>query len=268
VTTDLHRLLDDLAAETASLAGLLVGLPAPRWLTATPAPGWTIADQVGHLAHFDEAAVSAATEPEAFRRDLEAAGGVDPDAIARDYRRLDPSALWDRFESARERLLEVYKGLDPAARIPWYGPPMSVASAVTARLMETWAHGQDVADALGVRREPTERLRHVAHLGVRTLGFSFALHGLVVPTEPVRVSLTSPTGGDPWTWGPAEVVDRVIGPALDFCLVVTQRRHLADTALHVAGPVAMEWMAIAQAFAGRPGEGRRPGQFRARSDNV
>ncbi len=128
--------------------------------------------------------------------------------------------------------------------------------------METWAHGQDVADALGVPREPTGRLRHIAHLGVRTFGFCFRLHGRPVPDPPVRVELTAPDGTT-WAWGPAGARDRVTGPALDFCLVVTQRRHLTDTALEVHGPVATEWISIAQAFAGAPGGGRTPGQFAA-----
>jgi uncharacterized protein (TIGR03084 family) len=134
---------------------------------------------------------------------------------------------------------------------------MSVASSATARLMETWAHGQDIADALGATREPTGRLRHIAHLGVSTRGFTFALRQRPVPGTPVRVELAAPGGGT-WAWGPDGAPDRVTGPAVDFCLVVTQRRNLADTSLTVTGPAAAEWMAIAQAFAGLPTDGRPP----------
>jgi uncharacterized protein (TIGR03084 family) len=123
--------------------------------------------------------------------------------------------------------------------------------------METWAHGQDVADALGVRRPPTARLRHVAFLGARTLGHSFATHGRTPPADPVRVELEAP-GGQRWTFGPAAAADRVVGPALDFCLLVTRRRHRADLALVATGPVADEWLDLAQAFAGPPGPGRAP----------
>ncbi len=73
----------------------------------------------------------------------------------------------------------------------------------------------------------------------------------------MRVELEAP-GGDRWTWGDQELKDVVAGPAEDFCLVVTQRRHLDDTALTVRGPLAAEWMSIAQAFAGPPTEGRPP----------
>ena len=48
----------------------------------------------------------------------------------------------------------------------------------TARLMETFAHGRDVADALGAHaRAATARLRHVCHLGVRTRGFAYLING-------------------------------------------------------------------------------------------
>jgi uncharacterized protein (TIGR03084 family) len=253
-------LADDLAAETAVLRALLADLDDAGWETATPATGWAIRDQVSHLAYFDDAAVRSATEPAAFAAELAdavAGGTVDPDRIAEQHRTLPPAKLLAWFDSSRERLITVFRGLQPGVRLPWFGPPMSAASSLTARIMETWAHGQDVADALGATREPTSRLRHVAHIGVRALPFSYAVRGREVPAEPVRVELTAP-GGELWTWGPGDAADRVTGPALDFCLLVTQRRHRADTALVASGEVAQEWLGIAQAFAGPPGPGREP----------
>ncbi len=259
---DTAALIDDLAAETAALREVIDPLPDMAWQQQTPASGWTVSDQVSHLAYFDEAAITAATDPESFTElaRLAAASGLDPDAITRQYRDLSPAALRDWFAAARAGLLSAYAGLDPAQRLPWYGPSMSVASSLTARLMETWAHGQDIADAVGVRRKPTARLRHVAHIGVGARPYSFAAHGLPVPAEAVRVELTGPAG-ERWTWGPADAPDRVTGLALDFCLLVTQRRHRDDVAVEAAGPGAVQWLAIAQAFAGPPGAGRAPGQF-------
>ncbi|GAA3223096.1 TIGR03084 family metal-binding protein [Pseudonocardia petroleophila] len=256
---DMHRLADDLAAESAVLRVLLDDLDDAGWEAPTPAAGWAVRDQVSHLAHFDAAAVRSATDPDAFHADLaeRAASGVDPDAIAAGYRHLAPAALLAWFDEARARLIAVFGDLDPGLRVPWYGPPMSAASSLTARIMETWAHGQDVADTVGVVREPTDRLRHVAHIGVRALPFSYLLRERPVPEVPVRVELVAPVG-ELWTWGPEDAADRVTGPALDFCLLVTQRRHRDDTALEVSGPVATEWLTIAQAFAGVPGEGRAP----------
>jgi uncharacterized protein (TIGR03084 family) len=127
--------------------------------------------------------------------------------------------------------------------------------------METWAHGQDVRDAAGAAPEVSGRLRHVAHIGVRARPFSYAVRNLDMPDVPVDVVLDAPDG-DTWSWGPGDAADRVSGPAVDFCLVVTQRRHRDDTSLAVTGPAAEEWIGIAQAFAGARGPGRDPGQFR------
>jgi uncharacterized protein (TIGR03084 family) len=260
VAADLGGLLADLTAETRVLEDLLEPLDAAAWQRPTPSPGWTIHDQVSHLAYFDETATLAATDPDRFRAeaDVGALGPGFPDEIAARYRKLPEAELLSWFLGARTGYVAALRGLGPRDRLPWYGPDMSAASSVTARLMETWAHGQDIADALGAVREPTSRLRHVAHLGVRTFGFSFQLNGRPVPLTPVRVELAAPDAGT-WTWGPADAPDRVTGPALDFCLVVTQRRNLADTRLRVTGPAATEWMSLAQAFAGAPGPGREPG---------
>lgn len=144
-----------------------------------------------------------------------------------------------------------FRSRGPKERIPWFGPDMSTRSFATARLMETWSHGQDVADAVGAPWLPTDRLRHVAHIGVTTRGWSYFVRGETPPEGDVRIELTAPSG-ESWTWGPDEAADRVTGPALDFCLVVTQRRHQTDTALRTEGELAAGWIAIAQAFAGEP----------------
>jgi uncharacterized protein (TIGR03084 family) len=265
---DLEALIEDLAAETAALRAIVDRLADADWLLPTPAPGWTIADQISHLAYFDQMAVTSATDPDAFAAnvaELTAHGVVDPDAIAAQHRHLTPAQLREWFGRARGQVLSVFAGLDPTARVPWFGPPMSVASAVTARLMETWAHGQDIADTVGAERERTHRLRHVAHIGVGARAFSYVARGLPAPADPVRVELLAPSG-ELWTWGPPDASDRVTGAALDFCLLVTQRRHRADTAVTAQGPVAGQWLTIAQAFAGPPGAGRAPGQFAAATE--
>jgi uncharacterized protein (TIGR03084 family) len=258
---DLGRILADLSDETRALDRLLADLEPSSWKLPTPAAGWSIADQVSHLSYFDEAAVQAATQPEDFRREADALMALSADFaadIAVRFRGFSGIELLDWFRAARARLLATFAPFDGSARLPWYGPPMSMASAVTARLMETWAHGQDVADALGVPYPVTTRLHHIAHLGVRTFGFAFQLHGLEVPTEPLRVTLGAPDGTE-WSWGEPDAAEQVSGTALDFCLVVTQRRHRDDTDLVATGPLGARWLQLAQAFAGPPGRGRDPG---------
>jgi uncharacterized protein (TIGR03084 family) len=256
---DVGALVADLADEGAALDDLVAELPAASWEAATPSPGWTIAHQIAHLGWTDEIALLAATDPDAFAAAVDAlahgaATAVDDAAVAAANR---PSAeLLTWWRDGRARLADVLTDLPAGEKMPWFGPPMGAASMATARLMETWAHGQDVADALGVERQPTDRLRHVAHIGVRARNYAYVVNGLTPPAVEFRVELTAPSG-ETWTWGPDDATQRVSGRALDFCLLVTQRRHRDDLAVTAQGSDAEHWLTIAQAFAGPPGAGRK-----------
>ena len=254
-------ILDDLAAETDSLVAVVEGLEAgPEGIDRmTPSEPWTVRDQISHLAGFDMKARIAATEPERFMAELEADFADGGDALMESHfaagRGLSPADVVEWWTRERRALIAAFRSLDPAKRIPWYGPPMKTRSSAEARLMETWALGVDVVDALGVNRPPTDRLFHVAELGVKTFRFSFQNRGMDVPETRVRVELTGPSGAVR-TWNP-DSSDSVVGLVEDFCLVVAQRRHVADTTLQVSGPVATAWMTNAQVFAGPPGPGRK-----------
>jgi uncharacterized protein (TIGR03084 family) len=245
---DLTLLLDDLQAEQEAVDSLVAGVDLSR---PSAAAGWTVGDCLGHLWFFDREATKALRDPDAFNAGLHLIA-TDPDGYMAstldEARALGPD-LPQRAREQRRELVQALREADPATKVPWYGPPMSPASFATARLMEYWAHGQDIADGLGVKRTPTARLKHICHLGVRTRGFSYAAHGLTPPTSEVFVTLSAPDG-DTWNWGDPGSPDRVEGPAVDFCLVVTQRRLVDDTGLVVSGDGARQWMQIAQAFAG------------------
>ena len=259
--TDAATLLADLAAEGDDLDALVAELPAAEWGRPTPATGWTIAHQIGHLAWTDDVALLAATDAEAFAAQLQAALpriATYVDDAAAEGAAIPPAELLARWRAGRAALAGALADVPPGTKLPWFGPPMSPTSMATARLMETWAHGQDVADALAIARTPTARLRHIAHIGVRTRDFAYAVNDRTPPAEPFRVELTGP-GGDTWAWGPEDAAQRVTGPALDFCLRVTQRRHRDDLALVAVGADADAWLDIAQAFAGPPGTGRPAG---------
>ena len=260
--TDIAELTTDLTAESADLDDMVAALDEAGWATPTPADGWTVAHQIAHLAWTDRVALLATTDPEQFTETLRSAA-ADPagyvDQVAAEGAGVPAPALLADWRRGRTELTDALLAVPAGVKLPWFGPPMSAVSMATARLMETWAHGQDVADALGVTRIPTARLRHVAHIGVRTVGFAFAVHSRPAPPE-FRVQLAGPSG-ESWTWGPETASDRITGPALDFCLLVTQRRHPDDLDLTVTGEHAIEWVPIAQAFAGMPGPGRKAGQF-------
>lgn len=258
--TDAVAVFDDLKAEGADLDRLVAELPGPDWATPTPAPGWTIAHQIAHLTWTDDRTVLAATDPGGFAEEVSRAaarphGYVEEGAAT--GAAAPPGELLRRWRRSRAAVLEALLRVPTGHRLPWYGPPMSAASMATARLMETWAHGLDIADTLGVRREPTARLRHIARLAVRTRDFAYQVRGETPPAEPFRVEVTGPDGAL-WTYGPADARQRITGPALDLCLIATQRRHRADLALGAEGPDADHWLDIAQAFAGLPGAGRKP----------
>ncbi|MFC7360084.1 TIGR03084 family metal-binding protein [Nocardioides astragali] len=256
MTEVLTQVLADLAAEGDRLEALVAGLDDDGWRTPTPAVGWDVATQVAHLTWTDEVALAAATDKDAW-------DAVVLEAIADPGGYVDRCAyslarepdLLDRWRAARTDLRKALGAHPRGEKMPWFGPPMSATSMATARLMETWAHGLDVHEALGAPVEDTDRIRHVAHLGVRTRSFAFSVHGLEAPSEEFRIDLVAPSG-DVWSWGPENAAQTLTGSAGDFCRLVTQRVHRADTDLVAAGADVDRWLDIAQAFAGQPGEGR------------
>ena len=251
----------DLADEQEALDGLVANLDETGWQTATPSEGWNVADQISHLAYFDEKAAQTVTDPQGFSAMVaELMASEDPwgleDEIMARGRAMEGSELLKWWRAARAELSEAMGGADPNQRLPWYGPPMKAYSSAQARLMENWAHGQDVAEALGVEYPASDRIYHVAELGIKTFSWSFHNRGLEVPEERVRVALRG-SSGRTWVWNDSASAC-VTGPLRDFCLVVTQRTHVDDTRLVIEGDLAARWMRIAQAYAGPPGPGRLP----------
>lgn len=248
----------DLRAESDDLDAIVAGLTDEGWRTPTPAPGWTIAHQIAHLLWTDRVAVVSVTDEAGFA-DLLTEAAKNPtgfvDAGAEELAALPAAELLAQWRATRTRLHDELPRVVDGRKLPWFGPPMGAASMATARLMETWAHGLDVADALGVSRVPSARLRSIAHIGVRTRDFAFTVHGLTPPADPFLVELHAPDGST-WSWGPADAAQRVTGSAEDFCMLVTQRRPRADLDVTAIGDDAARWLTIAQAFAGPPGAGR------------
>jgi len=254
----------DLKAEYQDLGALAGLLGHQQWQLHSAFYGWTPWDEIAHLCYFDQTSLQSATDPEGFARDAKTlmsriARGEEISAVARAaFGHLDGPALLGYWRQCYERLVEVLARLDAKARLPWYGPPMSARSFAAARLMETWAHGQDVWDVVRRKRPATARLKHIAHIGVMTFGWTFVNRGLTVPAVVPGVELAAPDGGT-WTWGDASGSDFVRGAAEDFCLLVTQRRHLDDTGLQYSPGAVQQWLSKAQCFAGPPADGPAPG---------
>ena len=200
----MKELSKDLDDEGKVLDQMIDGLDEAGWRSVTPFDGWTVHDEISHLAYFDRLARISATDEKRFQEVIgELAADMDNffDNTLAPGRAMSSADLLAWWRRERKAMAQAFSTLDPKARVPWY-LPMSAKSSATARLMETWAHGQDVADVLKVDRQPTHRLRHIAHIGVATLGWSFVNRGLEPPTTPVRVVLTGPSG-ETWQWGGA-----------------------------------------------------------------
>jgi uncharacterized protein (TIGR03084 family) len=260
----MQRICQDLLDEYQALAALCDTLTSAQWRQPTHFHGWSAWDEIAHLCYFDETGLQSTTDPHAFN---EAAlplakrlyAGDQISAIARErYAHLDGPALLAHWRDLHTALVQALAHCDPKDRLPWYGPPMGARSFASARLMETWAHGQDVWDLVKRERPRTSRLKHIAHLGVTTFKWTFVNRQLPVPDVLPCVTLIAPDG-ESWVWNETSNTHVVQGSAHDFCLLVTQRRHLHDTSLQYQGEGVREWLLMAQCFAGPPADGPMAG---------
>ncbi|MBM7774518.1 uncharacterized protein (TIGR03084 family) [Actinokineospora baliensis] len=252
-----------LEQEADQVDRLLAGLEAPRWALPTPAPGWTISHQVAHLAATFRLAGLAAADPAAFTA-LAATLSPDFDAnvahAMRPFLADPPEVLLQRWREERANAVVALAAVPADQVVPWLVRPLPPGVLAAAGMMELFGHGQDIADALGARREVTDRLGHLVGFAVRTWDFGYLARGATAPDEPFRFEITGPSGVV-WDFGPADAANRITGPAEDFCLLVTRRRHHSDLAVRAEGEAAVRWLEIAQAYRGPAGQGRAPGQF-------
>ncbi|MFI6574904.1 TIGR03084 family metal-binding protein [Nocardiopsis sp. NPDC050513] len=265
VITELPAVIDDLAAEAAQIDALVADLEPADWARETPARGWTVADQVAHLCFVFRLAGTAASDAEAFAA-MTAEAGKDFDgavnAVLRSYPLDDPEKLLARWRADRDFAVEALAAAPADQPVPWLVRPIPPGVLACAGMMEALAHGQDIADALGVVPERTDRIGNVVGFAVMVWEFGYQSRGLTPPDTEFRFELTSPSGRK-WEFGPADAEQRITGDAADFCLLVTRRRHRDDLDVTAVGADADHWLGIAQAYRGPAGPGREPGQFSA-----
>ena len=263
---------DDFREECQVLNAVLEPLDDADFDRVTLFKDWTLNDVLQHLHFFNVMADYSAFQPDRFQADYarfnelrEADGGSMVVATDQLLDGLKGQALRAQWRETYLAMHPRFAAADPKARVKWAGPDMSVRSSITARQMETWAHGQEVFDALGLTRLEADRIRNIAHLGVSTYGWTFVNRGESVPDPAPHVRLTAPSGAT-WDWGEENAAERIAGDAVQFCQVVAQTRNIADTSLTVTGPNATRWMAIAQCFAGPPNDPPGPGT-RVKAEN-
>ena len=261
-----QNVIDDLRAEGEQIDRMVADLDEQEWRIPTHAPGWTVADQVAHLAFIFKLAGTAASAPAVFAAMAQQAqndfdGAVN--AALAEYRALTPPALLARWQAERDAAIAALDAVPAGSVVPWLVNPLPPAVLACAGMMEAFAHGQDIADATGAHVERTDRIGRIVGFAVLTRDFGYQARGLTPPDTQFRFELTAPSG-TVWEFGPADSDQRVTGPAVDFCLLVTRRRHRADVAVVASGNLADGWLDIAQAYRGSPGAGRSPGQFSGR----
>lgn len=255
----------DLTEDGDEIDHLVANLDEPQWALETPAVGWTIAHQIAHLAATFRLAGLAAAKPEAFRAvtaRLSDDFDANVNAALAEFLAEPTPVLLARWRAERSTAEKALVAVPPGELVPWLVRPLPAPVLAAAGMMELFGHGQDIADALGVERERTDRLSHLVGFAVRTWDFGYLARGLTPPDTEFRFEITSPSG-ELWTYGPLEADQRITGPAADFCLLVTRRRHRDDLALRAVGADADRWLDIAQAYRGSAGPGRSPGQFAA-----
>ena len=234
-------IFDDLAAEQERMAEILFGLDEAQWMSASGAPGWTIADVVLHLAQSEEGVVATAAH-QGLRAGLGAVAGDTMDgraAAAVRMERAAPAEVFARWQRARQAALAAVRAADPDQPLQWVTGPVKPATLATTRLAEHWAHGLDITGPLGIKFPDTERLRHVAWLAHRTLPYALSLAGQ--PPVAVRCELTPPNGAGPdgaevWRFGPPDAESAITGAAGEFCRVAVRRLDPAQTGLRASGP--------------------------------
>lgn len=255
----------DFRAEAEQLHTVLQQLTEEQWQTKTLFMQWTPWDVIAHLHFFDESSLLATTDKDAFRAHVKeligkaAQGQSSTEQTREKYAGISSEDLRARWNSTNAELAAKLGACGPKDRLPWYGPDMGARMFTSARLMETWAHGQEIYDLIGAQRTHTDRIKHIATIGVKTFGWTFINRKLEPPGPPPYVRLTAPSG-DIWEWNEPSETECVTGDAVGFCQTVTQTRNVADTQLKVVGEVANKWMSIAQCFAGGAVDPPAPGK--------
>lgn len=256
---------DDFLAESESLFRLVDPLTDDEFDRPTQFKGWTLNQVIRHLHVWNYGADLSLTDEGAFDRFYAVAGtSVSGGLKAFEETFLDGlrgRALIGVWRTFCQEMAGRFRVADPSRRVKWAGPSMSARSSITARLMETWAHGQEVYDALGVVRVNADRIRNIVVLGNNTYDWTYIVRGEQPPQPKPHLLLTAPSG-EIWTFNEPSHADRVEGLAEEFCQVVTQVRNIADTSLEIAGSSALDWMSKAQCFAGPAESPPAPGTRR------
>ena len=253
----MREIVTDLKAEQEALNGFLCTLKDEQWDSQMPAEGWTVRDSVSHIAYIDEVSVSFIRGDYTALDEAAKVDMISDETGPKRGRTMQPSQILKWWRDMRDTMDGCLMKIDPKTRIPWFAMPMGARAFATARLMETWAHGLDCYDAVGVEPLNTDRLRHVAMIAYMARPYAYQMNGLELPDAPICIELLLPSGKGR-SQGSEDARDIIRGTAKDFCRVAVRRGHWKDVELEVVGSEAKRFIEIVQTYAGPPGSGRKP----------
>ena len=250
----MDAVLAALTEQHTELDALLSPLDDAGWAQPTRCVGWDVADVVLHLAQTDELAIMSAERR--VDESLGRLGGPEQentvdqgaaDMVALE-RNADHHALRLRWRDGAALLRAVLGISDPHQRVQWVSGQLSIHTLCATRLSECWIHTGDVAGALGVEPEVTDRLEHVARLAWRTLPYAFTRAGREL-SGPVEFDLRAPSGAR-WQFVPeGEPATRVEGDGAELCMVAAQRVTADQTSLRATGPDADAVLELVRTYA-------------------
>lgn len=255
---ELSAISRDLRSEAEALRLVLHTFTDSQWHMPTAFKSWTTWDVLVHLYLSDYMALATLRDPAEFNlilNDLRSEPGSEyaKRKLITLQEKRDPGKFLKKWYGTLLQLCDAFQQADPETRFQWVGPLMKARTLATARQMEIWAHGWEVYDLLHLTREHNDSVKNIADLGVRTYKWTFSNRGIENLRPRPLVKLIAPSGAI-WEWDSPAQDDLIEGTALEFCQVVTQVRNVGDTQLNISGSNAMQWMQLAQCFAGPPSD--------------
>jgi uncharacterized protein (TIGR03084 family) len=245
-----------LAAQHAELAACIDGCTDADWERPTRCEGWDVAAVLVHLAQTDElATASAHGDLDRYRdgflgsRDAQTVTVDDAAAAQVDVDRgAGGDAIRQRWHAAAREMRAAFEAGDPHQRVTWVSGQLSMHTLAATRLSEAWIHTGDIASALDIELQPTDRLRHIARLAWRTLPYAFQRADMEM-TGPVALDLIGPNG-DAWRFEPdAPARTTIRGSAADFCAVAARRVDAEKTDLVGDGPDTAAVLRLVRTYA-------------------
>ncbi len=254
----MREILSDLVAEQQALDQFLQRISERQWNLPTSAPGWSIKDTVSHLAYTEQFAARVIEQGPSVIKKAKL-GDIDEWTAlgVKEGRGMRYQQVIEWWRNSRADVVDALSRMDGSDRVHWVAGDMSARAFATLRLMETWAHGLDIKDAMeGLltfdeeEEDPTadtSRIRHIAWLAHRMLPYAFSEAGEKFPQAGIRLELMGPRYAR-WVYGPDDAEDVIKGVAGEWCRIAVQRLDHGATSLKAEGTNAETALRVVRTY--------------------